>query len=649
MILNRNHKYKKGFFQDKKNYTPKKILAFGLSVSIFAGTLMNLGLNINHFSIEHLVQTDNYFIKNAVVSQVYEEHYGQQEIEDHQITIEELEKVKQLRVSPSDMNILQYCKSLEKLEVTDCDFITDDMLLYMNQFSNLKEISFTLKSTEAFLENPEYKIDLDKLTSDVSINISFVTSKGIGNDGAFLILSALKDSELTKNRIENNKIFFNENEFISLREYVALDNKLNEMITNCHFTEKTTDNEKMVRLIQATTDLIQYDSYIKKYNFDILLHKAPLDVTKKVFSYNIHPISTVLCNNGDGVCANYANIFTILAYKCGMEAYNLTIPQWSHMVNLVKLDGIYRVMDLTQIDNCWNSEFYPNVFNEYLKTKNEEDLMGAIAVSNTHSIESIDDVYKTKMANNYREHSMEEEIEFQQLQSYITEEKTFFEEELNNNENQNKNKILIKYDGTSFVSLLPFELITGIAFSVYLMKILEKEITINTAYLSKCKGLKANKQLTIIPTNLPVGVATMTQEEKENGQIEDILSISKQDTLERFFSSKNKKRCLQEHKTVWHPNLINATLQDYHTFIFPCDSLENIVTFIKKNKNTMNKENNTIIIEENEKYSFETIQEAFQTEDISAHVFYKQKAGDKIIPILGKEKVNCKKMERKYC
>lgn len=647
MILNRNHKYKKGFFPNKNNYTPKKILAFGLSISIFAGTLMNLGLNINHFSIEHLVQTDNYFIKNAVVSQVYDEHYDQQETLDHQITIEELEKVKQLRVSPSDMNILQYCKSLEKLEVTDCDFITDDMLLCMNQFSNLKEISFTLKSTEVFLENPEYKIDLDKLTSDVSINISFVTSKGIENDGAFLILSALKDSELTKNRIENNKIFFKENEFISLREYVALNNKLNEMITNCHFTEKTTDNEKMVRLIQATTDLIQYDSYIKEYNFDILLHREPLDVTKKVFSYNVHPISTVLCNNGDGVCTNYANIFTILAYKCGMEAYNLTIPQWSHMVNLVKLDGIYRVMDLTQIDNCWNSEFYPNVFNEYLKTKNEEDLMGAIAVSNTHSIESIDDVYKTKMANNYREHSMEEEIEDYQLQSFITEEKTFSEETAKKKENENK--ILIKYDGTSFTFFLPFELMTGIAFSAYLMKILEKEITINTAYLTKCKGLKQNKQLTIMPTKLPVGCTTFTQEKKENGQTKDILFISKQDTLERFFSSKNKKRYLQEKKTTWHPNLINATLQDYHTFLFPCDSLEDTVTFIKKNKKVMNKADHTIIIEENEKYSFETIQEVFGREDIFDRVFYKQKTNDKIIPILEKEKVNCKRMKRKYC
>lgn len=81
-----------------------------------------------------------------------------------------------------------------------------------------------------------------------------------------------------------------------------------------------------------------------EYDFSVQEHE---EIAEQVSSeYNKYPITYAL--DGNGVCINYACLFTALANRVGLENYQDISPK--HTWNMAKINGEYKAFDVTNID-----------------------------------------------------------------------------------------------------------------------------------------------------------------------------------------------------------------------------------------------------------------------------------------------------------
>lgn len=97
------------------------------------------------------------------------------------------------------------------------------------------------------------------------------------------------------------------------------------------------DEDKVRGITLNVASRIEYDYSVQELE----------DVAEQISSeYNKYPITYAL--DGNGVCINYACLFTALANRVGLDNYQDISP--GHTWNMVKIDGEYSAFDITNID-----------------------------------------------------------------------------------------------------------------------------------------------------------------------------------------------------------------------------------------------------------------------------------------------------------
>ena len=130
------------------------------------------------------------------------------------------------------------------------------------------------------------------------------------------------------------------------------------------------DEEKVRGITLNVASRIEYDYTVQNQE----------EIADQVSSeYNKYPITYAL--DGNGVCINYACLFTALANRVGLENYQDISPK--HTWNMAEIDGEYRAFDITNIDGEYailrgnNNQPYKNenqTYQYYFNLHDEDQL-----------------------------------------------------------------------------------------------------------------------------------------------------------------------------------------------------------------------------------------------------------------------------------
>lgn len=143
-----------------------------------------------------------------------------------------------------------------------------------------------------------------------------------------------------------------------------------DKIANAIVPFEMPDEEKVRGITLNVASRIEYDYTVQNQE----------EIADQVSSeYNKYPITYAL--DGNGVCINYACLFTALANRVGLENYQDISPK--HTWNMAEIDGEYRAFDITNIDGEYailrdnNNQPYKNenqTYQYYFNIHDEDQL-----------------------------------------------------------------------------------------------------------------------------------------------------------------------------------------------------------------------------------------------------------------------------------
>lgn len=250
--------------------------------------------------------------------------------EDRFITEESLDKVYYLNISMdknNDLNILNKCKNLRVIYITNAEYLNDDDIKNINNSSvNLVMLNFNISN---ILNVKPKKFDLSKINKELKITgINYFYS------------------EYLKLLLMNYFIDYNKDDFyIDIGEYIDIDNKLDKIIDELDL-ENLTYSTRILKIINYVINQIEYDERVKE-DAELLEY------------YNFNELEPVIDRkNSKGVCVNYAALFDIICYKCDIPTKKVNgDSDIDHAWNIVYLDNQLYYLDLTKKDVEYPNDF----------------------------------------------------------------------------------------------------------------------------------------------------------------------------------------------------------------------------------------------------------------------------------------------------
>ena len=371
---------------NNKKYILQKTAKYALC-TILAITVVNQAATLTNTSIpftqEDLKNNEQYIQEVAKISIEKPEYKNKDlivELFNQGIDIDHPETVKSITITNQlinqDFSDIKYFPNLTELiiENNNIDLIG---LKYNYNLINLQIKNSTLTNTKD-IPNSIYNLVLeDCIIEDNSFEIPYNTKyltimnspfnniylknpkqldrlTIVGN--TFLDLSAFKDCKklenITLHRIAN---VINANVLTSLNAKLDLDNYIPIWMNKDTYTKLELADANMLKQVEqldtiATTiiqDNMTNDEKVSAITTYILkLLKYDEDITKpELKEYNNNPL---ILKDGEGICINYASLFTALANRAGLDTYQ--IYSSDHTWNMVNDKDNKYFIDLSMLD-----------------------------------------------------------------------------------------------------------------------------------------------------------------------------------------------------------------------------------------------------------------------------------------------------------
>lgn len=337
----------------KKNMKIKSLKLF-IGISIFGG--LSSAYLMKDKNNEYVVKVSEDF-KNSIYEDndllKQNEYSEKKNYEDKNITNKVIRKITRLDIDMhknNDLLMLLDCVNVNNLKISNAQELTNEDIEIINK-SSIENIYLSF--------NPNLVILKDKETFD----IARFKNKNIKVDNGILNFDEVKNIiflNYIKNAEESQlKVF-------DYDKYKEIDDNLNKILKDLKVDQIDDDWDKTLVIANYICDHLFYDKSIREYiskNDSFLNGSAEKE---KAQEYNENTISSVLSSDiyfqTEGICINYSSLFTSLCYKSGIEIYNVKgidkDINYAHAYNLIKVDGKYKYIDLTDSDNNFLTNIY---------------------------------------------------------------------------------------------------------------------------------------------------------------------------------------------------------------------------------------------------------------------------------------------------
>ena len=339
--------------QMKKNMKIKSLRLF-IGISIFGG--LSSAYLMKDKNKEYVVKVSENF-KNSIYDDnnllKQNEDTKNKNFEDKNITNKTIKKITKLEIDMdknNDLLMLLDCVSVNKLKISNAQELTSKDIEVINK-SSIENIYLSFNQNGVILKNKE-KFDIARFKN-----------KNIKIDNDILNFDEVKNI-IFLNYIENAvKSQFN---ILNYDKYKKIDDNLNKILKDLKVDQIADDWDKTLVIANYICDHLFYDKTLKEYISKNDSFIANSIEKEKAQEYNDNTISSVLSSDiylqTEGICINYSSLFTSLCYKSGIEIYNVTgidkDINYAHAYNLIKVDGKYKYIDLTDSDNNFLTNIY---------------------------------------------------------------------------------------------------------------------------------------------------------------------------------------------------------------------------------------------------------------------------------------------------
>lgn len=350
-MLKTNKNHEEGKFNKKGKEILIKIGATVVAVSMFSGILtyniqsftnreeiVSVSSNVRRSIYHH----NDYLDGKTVYSGSSTDYFDEYARKDLYITEETLNNMKYLTIDMAenrDLSFLDYCKNLEEVYISHAELLTEsDIALLEN--CNVYDIKLEIGLKE-YMKNRSLPSYLSKFFSQKKLTLK-IDAMLFSNELAEYIVY-----DLSKSISSNIKVEMASGPAIDYEKCESIDIKLNELIKTINLSSINKEEDIFYEIYGMVANFISYDN-------DVAFNNE--NAEDKINYYNDYLLSSILFSNNakenEGICCNYAALFTALAYKCGLEVYYITgkCYDYSHTWNLVKVDGNYKYIDITNLD-----------------------------------------------------------------------------------------------------------------------------------------------------------------------------------------------------------------------------------------------------------------------------------------------------------
>lgn len=366
LIVNKEHK--KGDFKKNKQNIYLKIDTIVILIALFSGVMSSaLEYNLNKEEVIKISEDarNSIYLDNKELISPYEEFFHlkfsepEEEQIDKKLTIERLESIDSITLDlekNTDLRFLKHCKNIKTLTLKNCAFLTNEHLSVLNNLNNNSSIIFYLNMKDIVKLECSKTINFNILSKTVTILFERTERNNLQELESQLIFTL--DSQLPANYILD---------YVKTPINYELDSIIDEKLEKIDFSDCYNEEEKLFKIIGFLLDYIDYDEEVQNYFSENDTLEKGTYIYNKCLNYNNNTLSSVLNNQDEvtGICCNYSSIFSIICNKLGIENHyisgKLSDNLNNHAWNLVKIDGKYKFVDLTNCDTLSINNYYDSL------------------------------------------------------------------------------------------------------------------------------------------------------------------------------------------------------------------------------------------------------------------------------------------------
>lgn len=336
------------FFKKKRNYLK---LVGSIACGAYIMTGMRIGFTTLNDTIKNDYYTFVYDVDDDLIEPLLNEDYSS-------INTSKFAKIDVLSVDMArvgDMQFLDYCTNLEKLEIKNAQLLTDSHIDCLNQ-ADIKEYHFFFDRNYVLGHMAEGADFSELLHPEYIKTISFMDNI-CQEELDSIILEKYLNSLYTLDTVDS--------------KYNFVYSQLTDMVKNLSLDQNDSELMKFLDISNYVVDYLYYDPEIRQYlenNSDVNKFNKEY---KKIKQYNQKSLTAVVGNHNSvstpAICANYSSLLSALCIQNNIEIYRIsgTLNGSNHAWNMVKFQDNYYYVDLTQLDLL---DGYHNIVNNY---KNE--------------------------------------------------------------------------------------------------------------------------------------------------------------------------------------------------------------------------------------------------------------------------------------
>ena len=336
-------------------------------------------ITLTSLAIAEYVESDRDELYNGKKpAEIVNKYLNDKKIYLSQVSMDKIVEKKNLALDLSlnqDIDFLLDCNNLENLIIFNSQLLTSDNLTTLkNMKCNNIKLSFGV-ATDIVKLLPN-KLDLSEIDDK---NIEIYTYDNSNELDIYILLLYLENY--------HEKWFKNKIDFV---KYGFIDSKLDTMIENMDIKTDINNYENIMKIVAATTNLINYDPVVsKKYEDENASKSDKLSAINKSHYYNDNLLSSVLIDNEKtdnndvyGVCSNYAAVMTALSNKLGVQCFYVTgSPELNlsdskslsgHAWCVISTNNGYKIVDITAVDNDYDN--FLELENKELYIENLEEI-----------------------------------------------------------------------------------------------------------------------------------------------------------------------------------------------------------------------------------------------------------------------------------
>ncbi len=275
-----------------------------------------------------------------------------------------------------DISFISEYEYLQSIEINNSQYLTIEDINILNN-SNIKTC-YLFFDKDYVIDKISNKFDFSNFNINCDYILQFNDKQGNNEIDNIILCNYI-----------TNYISYD----INILKYKYLDDKLNDVIKNIKLNNSNENFYDFIEIIDAVSNYLDYD-----YNVE-------LDTTsskKKVFDYNRYSLSSILFDNNQALCTNYADLFTILAIKDNISVKTKKgfYGNEGHCWNMVNVDGKDYYVDVTKIDL---SNSLSDIIKRYLVNPNKENYNNVI---NNILIDINDSNYVLDKENNVSKYNL---------------------------------------------------------------------------------------------------------------------------------------------------------------------------------------------------------------------------------------------------